>query len=133
MGSWGTGTFDNDDAMDGLGALDEAGLEAVGEAIDQINAGEPDEPPDAFDCCCALAAAEVVAAIMGHPREDLPEAVTDWVAMHEDTPSARLASEARRAVARIRSNSELAETWEESPDAQAWQDDVKALEERLQD
>lgn len=63
MGAWGVQAFENDDAMDFAADLVDAdSLDVVATSFEAIVPGEYLEAPD---CCIALAAAEVVAALRG--------------------------------------------------------------------
>jgi hypothetical protein len=127
MGAWGLGAFDNDDAADWVHELDVAADEAVLErafaCVSTI--GEPGSP----DCCRALAAAEVVAALRGRPGSSLPEAAAAWVVGRD--ASAPLVDAARRAVDTVAARSELRELWAETEDLAAWLRLVDDLRGRL--
>ena len=79
---------------------------------------QDDADLDADVGCIGLAAAEVVAALRGHPSDDLPQEVTGWVTANWDVPPEALVTDCRAAVARIRDPqvSELCELWEEGGD-----------------
>lgn len=130
MGAWGIGSFENDDALDWVGALEgydglatvRATLKKVAETTDYLEAPEGSE---------ALAGAEVVAAISGQPGGAVPEAVQRLI----DTQVTILQSDrdlARKAVDRVlAADSELAELWDESGEAEAWRAGVAELRGRL--
>ena len=80
----------------------------------------------------ALAAAEVVAALQGHPPPDLPDGAAAWVSQHAAVDGSTLAALALTAIARTRANSELAELWEETDEAAAWGAVVDGLVSRIQ-
>ena len=129
MGAWGTGSFENDDALDWAfeldGAEDHELLRAAFEAV--LDEDYPETPA----CCTALAAAEVVAALRGVPIEDLPEEVADWVEASESPPDDDLVVQCREAVGRVRGNSELRELWAESEDLAEWESGLDDLMIRL--
>ena len=78
MGCWGVGNFENDDALDWLGDLqDGAGFGAVERVLGARLNGACIEAPEASE---SLAASEVVAALLGRPSGDLPVEVARWVA-----------------------------------------------------
>jgi hypothetical protein len=130
MGAWGSGPFQNDDALDWLADLEgSTGLGLVEEALDQVNA-EVDYL-ETFKCFNALAAAEVVAALAGEPAADLPEKTETWISDNAINPAGDLLSQAMAAVSRIKQNSELRELWEESEDSAEWLAGVEDLERRL--
>jgi hypothetical protein len=130
MGAWGAGSFENDDAMDWIAELEDEGLIVAGAALQEI-IEVADEYLEAPACSAALAAAEVVAALRGHPAADLPEEVAAWIAAHPGDPGEDLVAVARRAVDAIAADSELAELWGESADQAGWQSAVTDLQTRL--
>jgi hypothetical protein len=80
MGTWGTGAFDNDLAADMAANLDEEGISVVQAALTFRSA------PDQLDAICAaevVAAAEIVAAFLGRPADDIPDEVVEWIAANE--------------------------------------------------
>ncbi|RSK33173.1 DUF4259 domain-containing protein [Hymenobacter metallilatus] len=129
MGTWDYHNFDNDDAADfaenfrlnpNEATLYEA-LATAAETEDYL------EIPEAAE---ALAAAEIVAAILGHPSPDFLPGLTLAVnGMEVDDDLADLAVEAVKAVV---SKSELQEEWAASADYTQWQQQQQALLARLQ-
>lgn len=128
MGTWGHGTFQNDDAADWLYELDEGGLDVVDAALQAVRVGGFLSAPD---CCTALAAAEVVAAMRGRAAPDLPEELQAWLRQRRAPPSAGLIERAQQAVAAVLADSELAELWRESGQFAAWEVVVRDLAGRL--
>lgn len=130
MASWGFGSFENDDAADWAADLAEMGEVAlIDEALERVLDAESDyiEAPDAS---CALAAAEVVAALQGRPGFDLPDELRSWVE-GKPSPEGAVVKKARQAVAAIKKGSELRDLWEESDSLEDWQPIVDDLERRL--
>lgn len=131
MGAWGTGNFDNDTALDWVGAFVNASdpasflrttLQAVRGDLDYL---------DADVCCEALAAAEVVSALRGAPATDLPAELDDWV-KHRSVDVAPLVQPALNAISLVRIRSELQELWQETDDDYAhWLAVVENLDGRL--
>ena len=79
----------------------------------------------------AIAAAEVVAALLARPGEKYPEEVSDWIA-GQKRPGAALVKKAQRAVKRIlKGNSELVAVWKESKLEADWRARVEDLLARL--
>ena len=72
MGAWGTDSFANDDAMDWIAEQEANGLAAVASAFAAVDAAA-DDYLDASIASSALAAAEVVAALLGGPSPTRPE------------------------------------------------------------
>ena len=133
-GAWDIGPFDNDDALDWVWELSESeDLSVVNQALQNVidTSGYLEAPTASM----AIAAAEVVAALKGQPRAQLPEDVVEWVKMHGFEVDADLAASARQAIAHIRDedSSELAQLWSDSADAaKEWRSELTDLEQRLQ-
>lgn len=154
MGAWGSGVFDNDEAMDwcgdwadapeGEGTDDEPGRLAfiIGAMAVAL---EEEEFIDIDTAECALAAAEAVAAAVGKPCAAIKSAVADdeslftlkkWAASkHAETlRTAKVRELARQAVAAAASDrSEAAELWSESDNHAAWRQGIDDLLTRLAD
>ena len=129
MGAWGTQSFENDDALDWLAALEAEGLPVAGAALAAVEELAP-EYSEAPTCSAALAAAEVVAAMRGRPAAALPDEVAAWVARMPEDPGP-LVETARRAVDLVAAESELRELWAESPEYETWRATVADLRARL--
>lgn len=130
MGAWGAGVFENDDAMDFVFEISEAeGWKLVRRVLrDCLEEGFTDASQSAM----ALAAAEAVAAAMGHPVKDLPTEVASWVAQHREDLPAGLEDRARDVVEKImdEEESELRQLWADEDDA-AWKAALDDLINRL--
>lgn len=130
MGTWNTGSFDNDDALDWLYELEEAvDLEILEDAFETIF-DQQDGMPDGPDCMIALAAAEVVACLLGNPDENVPDEVVSWV-KNRPEPEDDLIKQARGAIRIILRNSELKQLWSETDDYAEWMAVSEALLARL--
>ena len=79
-----------------------------------------------------LAAAEVIAALLGKPTAKLPDEVASWVA-GKRRPDSALVKTAQRVVQRILKDSDLKDLWAESSDSAKWQQEVEGLLGRLGD
>jgi len=79
----------------------------------------------------ALAAAEIIAAWLGHPAAKLPDGITEWLEQHSSSLQPDVVPLARQAVSIVKSNSELKDLWEEG-DASEWHEVIQNLEQRLQ-
>jgi hypothetical protein len=129
MGAWGAGSFDNDDAHDWLGDLEEAeDAELLRETLGTVADLADDDYAEGPECSAAIAAAEVVAAGRGNPARKLPDEVGRWLRSHPLDDADR--DLAVRAVARVRRASELKELWDEG-DAAAWHAIIADLDSRL--
>jgi hypothetical protein len=131
MGTWGVGSFENDDALDWVaGLVDSDGPEEITEAFAPLLATGGGYL-EATDCSIGLAAAEVVAALNGRPGGDLPDEAKEWAGERLGAASRELVSNARQVIAAVTMSSELKELWEESDDYAAWQERVADLSRRL--
>ena len=132
MSGDGTGTFDNDDAMEWLSGFGSDGATAAQGALEAITDMDPLDYLEAEIAAHALAAAEIVAASRYGDGSRLPkEALPSLKENASKIDAAKLLSTARKAVNRVLKNSELREQWEDSPDIEEWEDDVRELLERL--
>jgi uncharacterized protein DUF4259 len=125
MGAWGIGNFDNDDAADWVYELAESdGTDVLVAALEEATADGYLEAPAS---CAALAAAEVVASLLGNAGKALPDEARKWVEANDAEVGHDLLALARAAVTRIKKDSELRELWEETGDYEQWlslQDDL---------
>ncbi|HTI72181.1 MAG TPA: DUF4259 domain-containing protein [Candidatus Limnocylindria bacterium] len=129
MGAWGVGSFENDDALDFTSAFPEADdLEILEDAFSAVI--ENDEL-EASECCNAIAAAEVVAALRKNPLASLPESVTEFVGRMRMPVPPRLVRDALHALEAIQASSELKELWEDTADGADWHACLADLESRL--
>lgn len=132
MGAWGVGTFENDDASDWVFELDGAkDLTVLSAAFDAIN--DETDCVDAPLCSNALAAAEVVAALLGNPGIGLPDEVLAWVS-NKPRVDASVINKARKAIAVVLSDkSELFALWAEAEPAEfdQWKTSVADINTRL--
>jgi hypothetical protein len=119
MGAWGLGIFENDDALDWrIELLREDDLGPVLSAFSKIKQSDDLELPE---CCYALAAAEVVAALKGNPSDTLPKDVIAWITSHPSLFIAEaLIKDAEIAIEKIRSDSELQGLVEETGELNEW-------------
>jgi Domain of unknown function (DUF4259) len=134
MGTWGIGSFENDDAADFMiDLLDSGDLSLVREVLDNVlTSTEYVEAPDAT---LAIVAAEIVAAARGRPTlaAQQEEGLADWIARLRPTIDAHLTTQAREALTRILAdNSELRELWEETDDIHDWRAVVTELRSHLE-
>lgn len=130
MSAWGFGSFENDDAADWIADLvemnDEALIDEAFERAMEAKGGYIEAP----EASCALAAAEVVAALRGKPASELPDEIRGWLE-GKPGPSTERLQNARQAVAAVRKESELRDLWEEQEELEDWEPVVADLERRL--
>jgi hypothetical protein len=131
MSVWGTGIFENDDSLDWIYDLADAGsLTHVSAALDLINRNK-DGVPEVIDCRIALAASEIIAAMHGDPSPDLPEEAEEWIG-DRILENEKLRSNAENAVGVILRKSELKEKMEHSVNYEKWQKEIQDLQKRLE-
>jgi len=101
--------------------------------LDKVLAsGVKEIPAEAAEC--AVAAAEVIARLLGTGGDESPysESADEWVRAHPGAPPDALVKKALTVVDRIvRAPSELLDLWNETEDAGAWTDAVAELRARL--
>lgn len=120
MGAWGHEPFGNDDAADWLCELLESDDHSVIETALDAVATDADEYREAPECSSAIAAAEIVAAMLGRPSPSLPSEAAEWV-VGKPEPSQALVARAVRAVSAVFQESELQELWADSEDYKSWE------------
>lgn len=130
MGTWGVGSFENDDAMDWSYELHNGNdLSPILTVFSNISEGAYLEAPD---CSNALAAAEVVAALKGKPSKNLPDEIATWISFNKPSVNNEIITNAKKIVTQIKLSSELKELWEESEDLAKWENTVNDLILRLE-
>jgi hypothetical protein len=124
--------FSNEHALDWLtDLLDEQDVYFIHNTLEIIADYPGEERPDTWDCHCALAAAEMVAAARGNPPADLPLVARKWLEKYQLEADEELMTLAQKAVERIESNSELKLLWDESPQGADWYLALSELRQRL--
>lgn len=136
MGAWGLGSFENDDALDWcISLVDGEDDGPILEALEAVAGASGIEYLDVDVCGAAVAAAEVIAALAGHPPRSLPDDVAEWVRIQSADVARELvgkhAASATFAVRRVRDDSEAAELWKDSGDHAQWRAALDDLEVRL--
>lgn len=134
MGAWGTGIFENDDVLDWKAdLLDSDDIDLIEETIEEVLEEEYIESDLASN---ALGAIEVLAALQGKPGQEIlnsqnnTEDLYEWIEAHKGKGK-NLTSKAKRAIKKIKKDSELQELWEESGDYSSWLNTLNDLESRL--
>jgi hypothetical protein len=129
LGAWGTGAFENDDAADWLAELESAEDDAP--LLVAFDAALVDGYLELPEAGAAVAAAEVVAGMLGSPAANSPEFVMRWISQHRNRLRPGTAQRARGAVTRVASDSEMRDLWVESESASAWEAAIADLQRRL--
>ena len=129
MGAWGVLPFENDNALDWVWELDDAEDNSLLEETLESVA----EQEEIFEQCEeALAAAEVVAALLGKPLPELPDGVQAFLKRNGTRkPSPKLVKLAAKVVRAIGQDSDLKSRWDESESAPTWQKSIDDLLRRL--
>ncbi len=123
MGAWGHTNFDNDDALDFLnGFREEPTADTLLKALAPIlETAEEEEYIEAPDASAALAAAEIVAALVGRPSPTLPDEIPALLENLLKEKVANIQKVAHKAVKQILKESELQELWAEGGEPNEWQ------------
>ena len=133
MPGWGTGSFENEDAQSFLGRLKSLRIDDLRRIL--ARAADQDGYILAPESSIAVAAAEVVAALVvsgdSVVSHATPQGVLDWASKNKAPDPLDLLDLARRAVERVRTNSELKDLWLEAEGLNEWSAALRGLEERL--
>ena len=137
MGAWGSGSFENDIAMDWAAEIQS--IADVRKPFDRLkqDTDAAEEGPnlivDADFACELVAAAETVAMMMGRRSRDFPEDLAQRLAGVGE-PDDLLFHQARNGALYAMRNSELAELWEEVAEEggiNPWLEEMTRLFDRL--
>lgn len=107
MGVWGPGAFENDTALDFVPEIQNAQ-----DLARALTIRTPDQPVDADTACRIVVVAECVAAMRGHPSDDVPDDLLETLASF-GRPSKSLFHHARDHLSAVMIRSELMELWAE--------------------
>ena len=117
MGAWGSGSFENDTALDWAAEVDS--VADVGKPFERLKRDtdahgvNPELMVDADFACELLAAAECVAFMLDRKSRDFPDDLAQRLAGAGE-PDNLLFHRARNGVLHVMRNSQLAELWEEA-------------------
>ncbi|WP_336776987.1 DUF4259 domain-containing protein [Paenibacillus sp. MMO-58] len=135
MGAWGTGIFENDDVQDWKEELLESeGFVFIEETLESVI--EEEDYIEVDIASNAIGAMEVLAALQGKPGEELKnessyvEGLNEWIETHKGHGKSLLPL-AKKAIKKIKKDSELKELWEESENYKDWLKIIKDLKKRL--
>lgn len=134
MPGWGTGSFENEDAQSLLGRLNSLGIDDLRPMLSR--AADYDDYLEVPESGTAVAAAEVIAALVvvqkgGAASPAAPRQVMEWLSKNKVDAPPDLVDLARRAVDRVRTNSELKDLWLEAEGLNEWSAALRDLERRL--
>ena len=135
MGTWSTGPFGNDFAVDWSEHLDKYDdLSFIDNALNRVlDCGN--RFLDAVDAEEAIAAADTISRLKGKftVRDRHTEHVDAWVAAHPLTPPSELVTKAVQALDRVMTEpSEAYQDWQESKDFDEWRGEIDSLKARIQ-
>jgi uncharacterized protein DUF4259 len=128
MPGWGTGSFENEEAQNFLAKLKSLGIDDLSPIL--TRAADHDYV-DAPESTVTIVVAEIVAAAKGKPPQTVPNQIAEWIAKIEGSPSSQMSDLARRAVEKVRTNSELKDLWLEAEGLNEWSAVLRDLEGRL--
>jgi hypothetical protein len=134
MGTWNVGPFENDTAEDWLDELRESDSQTdhIDSALELL-LGDHDSFNSSVESV-ALAAAEIVAALIGYEKHDLPEHVLRTRNTLPDIPDPRLnvlKEKALRVTQQMRNDSESLHLWKDAGLDAEWDQSIQDLLERL--
>lgn len=130
MGAWSHEPFGNDDALDWVYQLEDVKDESVLARVFNRAIENQDDYLEADDGFVIVAAAEVVAKLLGKgtQQDGYTEQVDAWVKSVDFQPSADLLAKAQAALDLVLGEeSELNELWAEAEDRDNWRSSVEAL------
>ena len=130
MGTWSHEPFGNDSAGDWAYGLEKATDTSLLEQAFETVLSAGDEYLEAPESEEAIAAAEVIAKMLGKGTQTdaYTEKVDEWVAQMAIQPTIELRRKAATALRRIlATNSELAELWGESDEPEEWTSAMQKL------
>ena len=131
MGVWGVDSFENDDSADWLTEfITQPSISAVIDTLTLAAEAGNDDYLELAEDASVIAAAEIIAALNHQPSPDLPDEIAEWVASQNEI-DADLIDLALQAIARVKTNSELQDLWQNSTSLDEWLAAVANLEERL--
>ena len=137
MGAWGSGSFENDTAMDW--AAEVQSVDDVRQPFEQLkrdtdaHGAEPALVLDADFASELIAAAETVAMLMGRRSRDFPDDLAERLA-ESGEPDDLLFHQARNGALHAMRHSELAELWAEAAEEggpNPWLEEMTGLFDRL--
>jgi Domain of unknown function (DUF4259) len=133
MPGWGTGSFENEDAQNFLGRLNSLGIDDIRQILSRADEQDYLEAPESS---ATVVAAEVVAALVAVAKDETsspatPRQIFDWITQNQAGAPPDLVDLARRAVEKVRTNSELKDLWLEAEGLNEWSAALRELKERL--
>jgi hypothetical protein len=119
MGAWGTRNFENDGSQDWIfDLMDNRDGGLVSDTMARIINNH--EPLEVSDCEEALAAAELVAALVGKPSDDFPEDPLEQLDSLNLIATRALRNQAIATVNKIIAGSGMKNYWEQEGNLDSW-------------
>ncbi len=132
MGTWGTGSFENDVALDWLYDFETNDFRLIDRTLAGVAHLTDSDDLDIVEASEVIAAAECVAAAGGYPAAHIPDELQTWLDANQPIAlKPDYVVMARQAVTRVKAHSELQELWEETDEAEEWHTAVADLQRRL--
>ncbi len=132
--AWGVGNFENEPANDWLEDLCESkDLQAIMIALSGVVEFSGTTELEIADCCCALAAAEIVAAAASCPVSELPPNGRKFVKEMSLGVTESVLALTIKAIEQIRIASSLLRYWKSQKKLSEWLGVLENLEERLEE
>jgi Domain of unknown function (DUF4259) len=124
--------FGNPEALDWLDDLvEERDVYFIHNTLEIISDYPSGEKPESWDCRCALAAAEMLAAARGNPPEQFPEEAREWLDAYGLDVDEEVMSLVEKALDRIQLASLLKDELDAAGNSLDWQNCVTGLRRRL--
>jgi len=129
MGAWDINIFDNDDASDWLYDLEESeDLSLIEDTLEKSKTDYLEAP----EGCKILAASEIILALLGNKRKNLPKNAKEWLSNNKKLDPTKLKKKAAKAIDKVFSEvSELNELWLESDEYDNWRKNVEQIKTEL--
>ncbi len=129
-GAWGTGSFENDSALDWVYDLERS--KSASYLLNVFKAIPVGSYIDVDTCSAAIAAADVVASLKDGETIHLPESVKKWVVKNQASYRPTFSGMALEAIVFCKSSeySELSQLWNEAA-PEEWLSEVSKIEARL--
>lgn len=136
MSTWGFSNFENDTVAGFINDLNINGYGLIEVVLKRVI---EENEPTVSECEEALIAAELVAAAMGKPSDEITEIASEWVGENLPPGSAARAAvaafsePAADAIDRVVTDSELKELWQDHEAFSDWFNEQIELQNRLLD
>lgn len=132
MAAWGITNFENDVALDFVNEMVTNGKQlSIGEYVDVFLKNFDAEQTSLDECLTLLTVAEILAAILGEPSEDLPIELKEWVERSYIQVDTKVVGKVEKAIQLLLKDSEAKEMYCDTPYYKAWKKVQDELLKRL--